>query len=110
MVRCLALLEDESALAKTVRTVQASAGRAGPGTLCRPDRAGDQDLWSSRKNGSPASGPPSRTSCSEIIQRLAGRVRVLEERYTRPLPKLEEDVATFSAKVEGHLKRMGFSL
>ena len=45
-----------------------------------------------------------------VTQRLAGRVKVLEERYTRPLPKLEEDVERFRAKVEKHLERMGFSL
>ena len=37
-------------------------------------------------------------------------MKVLEERYARPLPALEQDVEVFSAKVEGHLKRMGLSL
>jgi len=38
---------------------------------------------------------------------LAGRVKELEERYAQPLPELELEVETFSAKVEGHLKKMG---
>ena len=42
-----------------------------------------------------------------LTQRLAGRVKMLEERYARPLPELEREVEEFSAKVEGHLKKMG---
>ena len=45
-----------------------------------------------------------------LTQQLAGRVKVLEERYARPLPKLKQDIEIFDAKVEGHLKRMGLSL
>ncbi len=45
-----------------------------------------------------------------LTQRLAGRVKELEERYARPLPELEREVEVFGAKVEGHLKRMGLSL
>ena len=40
---------------------------------------------------------------------LVDRVRVLEERYAKPLPKLARQVDDYSAKVEGHLKRMGLS-
>ncbi|PPU65616.1 type I restriction endonuclease subunit M [Xanthomonas codiaei] len=42
-----------------------------------------------------------------ISQTLAQRIRELAERYETPLPKLEDDVATISAKVEAHLKKMG---
>ncbi|HPA07335.1 MAG TPA: class I SAM-dependent DNA methyltransferase [Methanoregulaceae archaeon] len=44
-----------------------------------------------------------------LTQRLAARVKELDERYARPLPELEREVAVFSAKVEEHLKRMGLS-
>ena len=44
---------------------------------------------------------------NRITQRLAGRVRELEERYARPLPELERDVEALGAKVERHLERMG---
>ena len=47
---------------------------------------------------------------SLVTQRLARRVRELEERYARPLPELEREVEVFSDKVEGHLRRMGLSL
>lgn len=44
---------------------------------------------------------------NRLAQRLAGRVKELEERYARPLPELEREVEAFSEKVEGHLKKMG---
>lgn len=42
-----------------------------------------------------------------VSQTLANRIRELAERYETPLPRLESEVAALSAKVEGHLKRMG---
>tara|TARA_Y100001951_G_scaffold52001_2_gene41128 strand:- start:16348 stop:19119 length:2772 start_codon:yes stop_codon:yes gene_type:complete len=42
-----------------------------------------------------------------ISQTLAQRIRELAERYDTPLPKLEDNVAALSAKVEAHLKKMG---
>ena len=45
-----------------------------------------------------------------LTQRLAGRVKELEERYARPLPELEREVEVFGAKVEEHLKQMGILL
>ncbi len=42
-----------------------------------------------------------------VAQRLAGRVRELDDRYAEPLPTLEQNVADFSVQVTGHLKKMG---
>ena len=42
-----------------------------------------------------------------LTQQLAGRVKLLEERYAKPLSKLEREVQEFGAKVEGHLKQIG---
>ena len=42
-----------------------------------------------------------------LTQRLAGRLRELEERYAQPLPKLDSEVEAMSAKVEDHLRVMG---
>ncbi|CAB5518648.1 type I restriction-modification system subunit M [Stutzerimonas stutzeri] len=42
-----------------------------------------------------------------ISQTLTQRIRELAERYDTPLPQLEDEVATLSAKVEAHLKKMG---
>ena len=40
---------------------------------------------------------------------LVDQVRVLEERYSKPLPELARQVEDYGAQVEGHLKRMGLS-
>jgi type I restriction enzyme M protein len=44
-----------------------------------------------------------------VSQALAGRVKQLAERYARPLPQLVEEVAALSAKVDEHLRKMGFT-
>ena len=44
-----------------------------------------------------------------VSQSLTTRVRELAERYAMPLPQLTDDVAALAARVDGHLKRMGFS-
>ncbi|RKH88170.1 type I restriction endonuclease subunit M [Corallococcus sp. AB045] len=44
-----------------------------------------------------------------VSQSLAARVRELAERYATPLPKLADDVADLTKRVEAHLKNMGAS-
>ena len=44
-----------------------------------------------------------------VSQTLTGRIRELAERYAMPLPQLSEEVAVLSARVEGHLAKMGAS-
>jgi len=43
-----------------------------------------------------------------VSQTLTGRIRILAERYATPLPKLADEVETLSARVDEHLKKMGF--
>jgi type I restriction enzyme M protein len=43
-----------------------------------------------------------------VSQALTGRIRQLAERYATPLPRLAEEVETLSARVDEHLKKMGF--
>lgn len=43
-----------------------------------------------------------------VSQTLTGRIRELAERYATPLPQLTEEVATLAARVEAHLRKMGF--
>ncbi len=43
-----------------------------------------------------------------VSQTHTGRVRQLAERYAAPLPQLTREVATLAARVDGHLKKMGF--
>ncbi len=47
------------------------------------------------------------TQVQGIAARLAARVAELEERYARPLPELEQEVARYAARVAAHLKKMG---
>ena len=42
-----------------------------------------------------------------VSQTLTGRIRELAERYATPLPQLTDEVATFAARVDNHLERMG---
>ena len=44
-----------------------------------------------------------------VSQALTGRIRQLAERYADPLPQLVTDVEVLNAKVEAHLKKMGFA-
>lgn len=44
-----------------------------------------------------------------VTQQLANRLKLLEERYEGPLPKLVDEVAVFSGKVDEHLKKMGLT-
>ena len=50
-----------------------------------------------------------QTELDRVSQALTGRIKTLAERYTTPLPKLTEEVETLSARVDEHLKRMGFA-
>lgn len=43
-----------------------------------------------------------------VSQSLTGRIRALAERYAMPLSRLVGEVETLSAKVAGHLRKMGF--
>ena len=42
-----------------------------------------------------------------VSQTLTGRIRQLAQRYETPLPKLVDNVADLSSRVDEHLKRMG---
>ena len=51
-----------------------------------------------------------QTELDRVSQALTGRIKQLAERYAEPLPQLAADVAALSARVEAHLKMMGFQL
>ena len=44
-----------------------------------------------------------------ISQGLAGRVQTLVQRYQQPLPSIVEGVEALAARVDGHLRPMGFA-
>jgi type I restriction enzyme M protein len=108
LTRCLALIEAESAAAKAVKDAQVALdGRV----LARYARLTEaeikmlavEDKWFAAIHAA-IEGEAER-----LTQRLAARVRELEERYARPLPALEQEVEAFSERVEGHLKKMGLA-
>lgn len=43
-----------------------------------------------------------------VSQALTGRIKQLAERYATPIPQLAAEVATLAARVDAHLKTMGF--
>jgi type I restriction enzyme M protein len=45
-----------------------------------------------------------------VSQTLTGRVRQLAERYAMPLPQLTDEVAMLAARVDVHLRKMGFAV
>ena len=51
-----------------------------------------------------------QTELDRVSQALTSRIKQLAERYAEPLPQLAADVAALSARVEAHLKQMGFQL
>ena len=61
------------------------------------------DKWMARLSASVQS------EIDRVSQTLTGRIRQLAKRYATPLPKLEAEIATLSAKVDGHLKALGAS-
>lgn len=49
-----------------------------------------------------------QSELDRVSQALTGRIRQLAERYATPLPKLAGEVETLAARVDEHLKKMGF--
>jgi type I restriction enzyme M protein len=50
-----------------------------------------------------------QSELDRVSQALTGRIRELADRYAAPLPKLIKEVACLTARVDEHLKKMGFS-
>ena len=108
LTRCLALMDAETAADKAARAARTALDRrvfdryatltdAEIRTLVVDDKwlAGIRDAIDGEVR--------------RVTQSFAARLKELEERYARPLPELEREVAAFGAKVEGHLRRMGFA-
>ena len=109
LMRCLALIEADSEAGKAVKGAQAAMDRA---VLARYATLTEaeiktlvvEDKWYASIRAA------IDDEVQRLTQRLTRRVQELEQRYARPLPALEQEVEVFSAKVEGHLKKMGLSL
>jgi type I restriction enzyme M protein len=106
LTRCLALIEVEADAGKAVKEAQAVLDAKVLAQYAKLSEAEIKRLVIEDKwFVSIRSAVESEVDC--LSQRLAGRVKELEERYARPLPDLEAEVKEYRAKVEGHLKRMG---
>lgn len=106
--RCLALIDAESDASKAVKEAQAALdekvlARYGRLTEAEIKTLVVEDKWLASLRAA-IDGEVQR-----VTQQLAGRIKELEERYAKPLPELEREVEAFSAKVEGHLKKMGLA-
>ncbi|MBB3102683.1 HsdM family class I SAM-dependent methyltransferase [Azomonas macrocytogenes] len=96
----------EAALKKTVKTLEAELDQQAHDHYFTLSEAEVktlvvEDKWLARLQADV------QQELERISQTLAQRIRELAERYDTPLPKLENDLAALSAKVEAHLKRMG---
>lgn len=108
LTRCMKLLEAESGAGKAVKDAQAALDErvlSRYATLTEDEIRAlvVEDKWFASIRAAVEG------EVEQLTQRLAGRVKELDERYARPLPELEREVEAFSAKVEEHLKRMGLS-
>jgi type I restriction enzyme M protein len=108
LTRCLALIETESDAGKAVKDAQAAfdakvLARYAKLTEAEIKTLAVEDKWLASIRAA-IEGEVER-----LTQRLAGRLKELEERYAKPLPALAYEVEAFGAKVEGHLKKMGLT-
>jgi type I restriction enzyme M protein len=106
--RCLALIDAESAAAKAVKDAQGALdekvlARYGKLTEAEIKTLVVEDKWLASLRAA-IDGEVQR-----VTQQLTGRVKELEERYAQPLPAVAREVEAFSARVEGHLKKMGLA-
>jgi len=106
LLRCLELMDAESGAGKAVKEARAGLDEK---VLARYAELTEdevktlvvEDKWF------PAIKSAIEAEVQRVTQRLAGRVKELEERYARPLPELEAEVEGVAEKVQEHLKRMG---
>jgi len=106
LTRVMALIEAESGAAKAVKEARAALDER---VLARYASLTEdeikalvvEDKWFASIRAA-VEGEVQR-----LTQRLAGRVKELDERYARPLPELEREVEAFGAKVAEHLRKMG---
>jgi type I restriction enzyme M protein len=105
---CLSLIEAAADADTAVRTAQAELDAAVAAQYAKltEDQAKAllvQGKWLAQTRADVAA------EVDRVSRTLAGRVKVLAERYATPLPKLAKDLDALSAKVAAHLKLMGFA-
>ena len=109
LTHCLHLLEAEARATKSVKDAQEALDTKTLARYAKLTEAEIKTLVVERKWFANLRATM-EAEVSRLTQQLADRVRELNTRYARPLPIHEQELATFSAKVEGHLARMGLTL
>ena len=106
--QALRLIEAGAAATKAAKKAQAALDEAAVKRYAK--LTGNQvktliveDKWLARTQDDVAA------EVDRVSQVLAGRVKLLTERYAAPLPVLETRAQALGAKVAKHLKRMGFA-
>ena len=104
--RCLSLLETKAKADKAARDAQFAFDTKVLARYTAPTEAEIKtivvkDKWFTSIQAS------IEDEVRRLAQQLTGRVKELEERYAQPLPQLDSEVETSSAKVAGHLENMG---
>ena len=102
------LIEKESAVSKAIKDVQRMLDRkvAAQYSKLNEDEVKTlvvEDKWMTTLDAN------IHTELDRISQALTGRIKQLAERYANPLPALTDEVELMSLKVDGHLKKMGFT-
>ncbi len=102
----LKLSDEEAALKKTVKTLDAALEQKAYNRYTTLTEAETQQLvvhdkWVATLQAS------LQAELDRVSQTLTRRIRELAERYATPLPALTDEVEALSAKVGEHLKRMG---
>lgn len=105
----LALIEEEAAAGKRVKEARKALDEkvtAKYATLAEDEVKGlvVDDKWLATL------AADVQTELDRVSQALAGRIRELAERYATPVPRLIVEVDALSARVDEHLRKMGFAV
>ncbi len=105
---CLRLMEAEAEAGKQVKEAQAALdnklfARYPKLSVAEIKTLVVADKWQAALQAAIAA------EIERVTQQLTSRVSLLEERYAEPLPRIVDEVADLSRKVDAHLQRMGLS-
>ncbi|MBI5059901.1 N-6 DNA methylase [candidate division KSB1 bacterium] len=108
LTRYMALIEQEGAAKKAVKDAQKEldtkvTARYGKLTKAEIKELVVGDKWLARL------AADVQSELDRVSQALTGRIKQLAERYATPLPDLSKEVNDLTARVNKHLKQMGFS-
>ena len=98
----LALMEQEATASKKVKDAAKVAALYGQLSVADVKALVVKDKWLT------ALGLSMQGELERVSQTLTGRIKQLAERYATPIPQLTAEVETLAARVDEHLKKMGF--